>query len=221
MARKRDQTIRRQALIEATYAAGLDHGIRSLSLTDVANEAGLTRGAVLYYYEDLDALLVEAHAAGIARFCDDRDRRLAQEADPRRQLAIAIDAGLPTGPDDALMRLLYELDVLAGSSALHERLVQDLDQRQLSTYRLVLGRGVESGVFGPSLGIDTVAQSLVALEDGFGLQIVADKVATHDEAVACMRAVARELGCPTDTDDRPVVTAPSTGTVASDHSEVD
>ncbi|AOX45883.1 TetR/AcrR family transcriptional regulator [Microbacterium sp. BH-3-3-3] len=219
MARKRDQSARRQELIEATYAAGLDHGIRSLSLTDVAKEAGLTRGAILYYYEDLDALLVEAHEAGIARFCDDRDRRLAEEADPRGQLAIAIDAGLPTGPDDALMRLLYELDVLAGSSTLHERLVQDLDQRQLSTYRRVLERGVESGVFSPSVGIDLVAQTLVALEDGFGLQIVADKVTTHDEAVVCMRAVAGELGCPTDTDDRPLVREPSIGTVASVRSE--
>ncbi len=119
------------------------------------------------------------------------------------------------------MRLLYELDVLAGSSTLHERLVQDLDQRQLNTYRLVLGRGVEAGVFSPSLGIDMVAQTLVALEDGFGLQIVADKVTTHDEAAACMRAVAGELGCPTDIDERPLVREPSTETAASDHSEAD
>ena len=48
MARPRRQEARRAALIEATYAAGRQHGLRSLSLTDVAEQAGLSRGAVLY-----------------------------------------------------------------------------------------------------------------------------------------------------------------------------
>src|SRR5215207_11769055 len=103
MARPRKQEARRAALIEATYAAGRTHGLRSLSLTDVAEQAGLTRGAILYYYEDLDALLVEAHAAGVERFCDERDATVAQLDDPRVQLGAAIEAGLPSGPDDALM----------------------------------------------------------------------------------------------------------------------
>ena len=120
MARPRNQSARREALIEATYTAGRRRGLRSLSLSDVAEQAGLTRGAILYYYDDLDALLVEAHAAGVERFCDERDRLIAATDDPRAQLAAAIDAGLPSGPDDALMRLLYEFDLLAGYSTLHD-----------------------------------------------------------------------------------------------------
>ncbi|MDT5002609.1 MAG: hypothetical protein QOK12_4714, partial [Mycobacterium sp.] len=53
MARPRNQGARRQALIEATYTAGHKRGLRSLSLTDVAEQAGLSRGTVLYYYGDL------------------------------------------------------------------------------------------------------------------------------------------------------------------------
>ena len=79
---------------------------------------------MLYYYDDLDALLVEAHAAGVERFCDERDRMVDATDDPRRKLDTAIAAGLPSGPDDALMRILYEFDVLAGNSALHDDLVQ-------------------------------------------------------------------------------------------------
>ena len=56
-------------------------------------QAGLSRGAVLYYYEDLDALLVEAHAAGVERFCDQRDATVAGLDDPRDRLGAAIDAG--------------------------------------------------------------------------------------------------------------------------------
>ena len=188
---------RRTSLIEATYAAGMQHGLRALSLTAVAKQAGLTRGAVLYYFEDLDALLLEAHAAGVARFCDHRDALVAHEADPRRQLEVAITTGLPSGPDDALMRLLFELDVLAGNSELHEKLVQELDRRQLATYQGIIDGGHRAGVFRPNLTPDLVARTLVALEDGYGLHIVADRITTHTIAAEGMRAVAAELGCPT------------------------
>jgi hypothetical protein len=86
---------------------------------------------------------VEAHAAGVERFCDERDRLIAATDDPRAQLAAAIDAGLPSGPDDALMRLLYEFDVLAGNSTLHDDLVQKLYLRQSATYRGIFAAGRE------------------------------------------------------------------------------
>ena len=198
MARPRRQEERRAALIDATYAAGREHGLRSLSLTDVAAAAGLTRGAILYYYEDLDALLVEAHAAGIQRFCDERDAVLAGIADPREQLGAAIDAGLPDGPEDALMSLLYEFDVLAGKSALHDELVQKLYLRQLDTYRGVIAVGRSTGAFAPRLDDEQLAMTFVALEDAYGLHIVGgNALMTVPKAAAAMRAVAEQLGCPT------------------------
>jgi len=198
MARPKRQEARRAALIEATYAAGRMHGLRSLSLTDVAEQAGLSRGAVLYYYEDLDALLVEAHAAGVERFCDERDRLVDGLDDPRDRLGAAIDAGLPTGPDDALMSLLYEFDVLAGNSELHDELVQKLYLRQLETYRRILAAGRAAGVFAPRLADDELAMTFVALEDAYGLHIVGgNALMTVDTAAAAMRAVAADLGCPT------------------------
>lgn len=198
MARPKRQEARRAALIEATYAAGRMHGLRSLSLTDVAEQAGLSRGAVLYYYEDLDALLVEAHAAGVERFCDERDRLVDTLDDPRERLGAAIDAGLPTGPDDALMSLLYEFDVLTGNSELHDELVQKMYLRQLETYRRILAAGRTAGVFEPRLDDDELAMTFVALEDAYGLHIVGgNALMTVATAAAAMRAVARDLGCPT------------------------
>jgi DNA-binding transcriptional regulator YbjK len=199
MARPRNQGARRQALIEATYSAGHKHGLRSLSLTDVALQAGLSRGTVLYYYDDLDALLVEAHAAGVERFCDQRDRLVEATDDPRVKLGTAIAAGLPSGPDDALMRILYEFDVLAGNSALHDDLVQRMYLRQMSTYRGIFAAGRRTGAFTPGLTDDVLAMNFVALEDAYGLHIVAgNALVTVGSAESAMRAVATELGCPPD-----------------------
>ena len=193
MARPNRQLERKQALIAAAQTAVVDRGLVQLSLTDVAKEAGLTRGAILYYFDDLDDLLVETHRAGIQRFCDDREQLLQRTSvSPGEQLAIAIDTGLPSGPDDALLRLLYEFDVLAGHSALHDELVQRMYVRQLAIYR-----GVLAGTFAPAIDADDLAMTLVALEDAYGLHIVAGNshidVATARRA---MRAVASGLGCP-------------------------
>jgi len=198
MARPRKQDERRADLVEAALTAVGEHGLRSLSLADVAEKAGLTRGAILYYYEDLDALLVEAHRAGLERFCDHRDAVVAAIAEPQLQLAAAIREGLPSGPDDALMRLLYEFDVLAGTSQLHDELVERMYLRQLATYAGILERGVAAGVFEPRLEIATLAMNLVALEDAYGLHIVAgNSLITVESARAAMVAAAEGLGAPT------------------------
>ncbi|GAA0426469.1 TetR/AcrR family transcriptional regulator [Leifsonia naganoensis] len=198
MARPRKQDERRADLVEAALTAVGEHGLRSLSLADVAEKAGLTRGAILYYYEDLDALLVEAHRAGLERFCDHRDAVVAAIASPQLQLAAAIREGLPSGPDDALMRLLYEFDVLAGTSQLHDELVERMYLRQLATYTGILERGVAAGVFVPRLEVATLAMNLVALEDAYGLHIVAgNSLITVESAQAAMVAAADGLGAPT------------------------
>ncbi|MER5996855.1 TetR/AcrR family transcriptional regulator [Streptomyces viridosporus] len=173
MARPKNQDERRAHLIQAVIDTTASTGLRSLSLADVARRAGLTRGAVLYYYDDLDALLREAYRAGMERFCDRRDALQDTIGDPARLLGETIRAGLPTGPDDALMRLLYEFDVLAGSSPLHTTLVESMYERQLATYRTVLERGANAGVFNLTLDTSTAALNLVALEDAYGLHIVA------------------------------------------------
>lgn len=198
MARPRRQEERRADLVEAALTAVSERGLRSLSLADVAEKAGLTRGAILYYYEDLDALLVEAHRAGLERFCDHRDAIVAAIAEPELQLAAAIREGLPSGPDDALMRLLYEFDVLAGTSKLHDDLVERMYLRQLATYTAILERGTASGAFAPRLEVATLAMNLVALEDAYGLHIVAgNSLITVESAEAAMTAAANGLGAPT------------------------
>jgi AcrR family transcriptional regulator len=195
MARPSNQKERREKLVAAALDAASERGLRSISMTDVAAKAGLTRGAVLYYYEDLDELLVEAHRAGIARFCDARDAIVAGLSSPASQLAAAIRHGLPSGPDDALMRLLYEFDVLAGTSALHDELVERMYQRQLQTYLGILERGTASGDFAVRLPVESLAMNLVALEDAYGLHITAgNSLITVASAEQAMREAVQALG---------------------------
>ncbi|GAB3564527.1 TetR/AcrR family transcriptional regulator [Spelaeicoccus albus] len=166
-------------------------------MTDVANEAGLTRGALLYYYDDLNSLLVEAHAAGIQRVGDEREALVSGADGPSQKLGIAIESGLPSGPDDALMRLLYEFDVLAGTSELHDRLVRKLYRRQLAVFTEILEAGAAADSFNPVGEIPDIAMNFVALEDAYGLHIVAgNSLITVDAARRAIRLYASQAGCP-------------------------
>lgn len=196
MARPNTQEQRRSELVEAALKEASTQGLRSLSLTDVAKRAGLTRGALLYYFDDLDALLVEAHRAGTERFCDHRDAVVAQLSSPAEKLRAAISAGLPSGPDDALMRLLYEFDFMAGRSELHDTLVQQMYLRQTATYRAIFEEGNASGAFSISTDLDQATMNMVALEDAYSLHIVAgNRLVTVDMAYDAMLAFAEQIGC--------------------------
>lgn len=194
MARPSTQKQRRIEVVDAALSAAAEHGLRNLSLTDVANQAGVTRGALLYYYEDLDAILVEAHAAGMARVGTERAALVAQQRTPAGKLAAAIDAGLPSGPDDALMRLLYEFDVLAGKSPLHDQLVQRLYREQLDLYTEILAEGVLTGDFSLTGPLEDTAKNFVALEDAYGLHIVAGGSITVPEAQRAIAVYAQQAG---------------------------
>nr|WP_237462704.1 TetR family transcriptional regulator [Leucobacter chromiireducens] len=196
VARPSTQKQRRIEVIDAALTAAAEHGLRNLSLTDVANQAGVTRGALLYYYDDLEAILVEAHAAGMARVGTERAELVAQHSSPAGKLAAAIDAGLPSGPDDALMRLLYEFDVLAGKSPLHDALVQQLYGEQLQLYTGILEEGAASGDFALTGALADTAMNFVALEDAYGLHIVAGGSITVADAQRAIRAFAAQAGAP-------------------------
>ncbi|QIM15933.1 TetR family transcriptional regulator [Leucobacter insecticola] len=194
MARPSTQKQRRLEVIDAALEAAAEHGLRNLSLTDVANQAGVTRGALLYYYADLEAILVEAHSAGMARVGAERAALVAKHTGAPAKLNAAIEAGLPSGPDDALMRLLYEFDVLAGKSPLHDQLVQQLYGEQLALFRQILEEGVESGEFLLTGPIEDIAMNFVALEDAYGLHIVAGGSITVKDALRAIRLYAGQSG---------------------------
>src|SRR3954465_5416305 len=110
MARPRDQAERRRQLVAAAERVVPTRGAANSRLRDVAGEAGLTSGAVLYYYDELEHLLAETRQRATDRVCRPRDDAADPCDDPRDQRRAAISCGLPPGPEDDLVGLIYELD---------------------------------------------------------------------------------------------------------------
>ncbi|GAA2628712.1 TetR/AcrR family transcriptional regulator [Paractinoplanes durhamensis] len=164
---------RQQDLIEAARRAMVLHGTDGVHLKQIAAEAGLTSGAVLYHYADMQDLLLDAHHAGMERFYEHRVKRIAEVDDPVEKLVVTVRSGLPSGSDDLDVRLLCELGGAAGRNRVYAALLTTLFDRQVSMYQTILESGVLQGVFTLADHPVTIGRNLVALEDAYGYRIVA------------------------------------------------
>lgn len=192
MARPKRRVERRRDLIAAAQRAMIEHGAGQVRLNQVAEAAGLTSGAVLYHYPDIQVLLAEAHRAGMERFYEQRFRAIEHVDDPVEKLLITIRSGLPTGPEDADVRLLCELGGAAARDQTLGMLLTTLYDRQVFMYQVILEAGAARGAFSLATDALTIARNMVALEDAYGYRIVAGHpTIDHHTAVELLLAYAR------------------------------
>jgi len=170
--RRKNQAQRRQQLARAARQVLLERGAVGLRVKDVAERAGLAPSSVLYYYPNLDELLIEVSRGAIERFTERRAAAVRRLDGARDQLRLAIRLGVPSGPDDVDSRILYELDAFTGSSPAFGILTASYFDRQAVLYESILDAGARTGDFELTADALTIARGLVAMEDGLGLQVV-------------------------------------------------
>lgn len=175
MARPRNQEARRAQLGEAVQRAVLERGVDGVRLKDVADQAGVTSAAVLYYYEAVEDLVAETYQRSVDRFCLEREEAARRHDDARDQLRACIDVGVATGPDDDVARLLVELIPRSLRDPAVGVLDNALYDRQEAVYQSVLARGREQGHFTFVDAPKDLAASFVALEDGYQLEVLAGR----------------------------------------------
>lgn len=172
MARRKNQTERRGQLKQAARRVIAERGVEATRVKDVAAEAGLSPQSVLYYYPNLGDLIEEALRHGVQRFAERRFDEADRMDDPRQALVRTIRAGLPEGPDDVDMRILYEAAGYFRDHPTHGDLIRSMTARQVEVYRRILELGEARGVFRLATGAHAIARNLVALEDAYGLYII-------------------------------------------------
>lgn len=168
-------------LLVAAQRAIAEHGT-SVRLNQIASEAGVTAGAVLYHYPDMQELLFEANQSGMARFHDQRLEALAGISDPAARLIQTIRTGVPEGPEDPDVRLLCALGGEAARNNLYALLLTSLFDRQVSMYQGILDMGEATGEFVLRQESLSIARNLVALEDAYGYRMMAKHPALGYEA---------------------------------------
>ncbi|MGW6703820.1 TetR/AcrR family transcriptional regulator [Streptomyces sp. NPDC054956] len=182
---------RRAELGKAVERALLVRGLEGLRLRDIAEEAGVTPAAVLYY-GDLDALVHGTYQQAIERYSQEREQAATRFDDARDQLRACIDKGVASGPDDALTRLLFEYWPRCLRDARAAALDSALTERQIAVYSAILVLGRAQGHFVLRDPPRLLAASFVAMEDGYQMEVLAGR-RTRSEVISALCAYARAV----------------------------
>lgn len=173
MTRPRRQDARRTQIVTAAGRVLARNGLRGARLRDVAAEARLSPGSVLYYYSDFEDVLVLAIEAAVEQFYTARLRIADAVRDPRERVVRLVEAGVPDDVSEEL-RTVYECVGYVRQRPDLMPLLRSMTERQVGLYRATLDAGTLAGVFEPVAPIGTVARNIVALEDAYDLYALSD-----------------------------------------------
>lgn len=173
MGRPNRQAERRQDIFSAAIAVIERHDLATLTLTEVADELGLTPNAVRYYFKDVETLILELALRSNVRFYDNRRVAAARFQDPRDQLSRVIADGLPTGPEDAEWRVIWRAFLSAGFELDQRPVIQQIFHLQVGLYLDVLTSDEAQRVFSLSVPAQDIALTIMSMEDYLGYRVVA------------------------------------------------
>ena len=189
MPRLVDHDARKRELLDASLALVASEGIEAATLRRLARAADCTTGAITYYFEGRDSLLVamlrRAHQTTGARML----LAAGQGASPRDRLWAVLMEALPLDPE----RLAEWRVWLAfwGAAAGNPALVEE-NLARYAEWRALLQTLVRD-LAGTKADLPLRVDVLMGLIDGFGLQIALSKGLQSEGAVTLRQSAERVL----------------------------
>lgn len=175
--------VRRPQLLEAAAGVIAERGIASTRIADVAERAGTSPPAVLYWFGSKDELLAEALTFQEERFDTELTGSMEALERPRDKLRLLLGSSA-ADYDWTLWMELWTRALRDRSSRVARR---RLDERWRAQIAEVIRDGQRAGEFGEA-DPDDVALVLASLIDGLAVQVT-----LGDPAVPKERMLARAL----------------------------
>jgi len=170
-------------LLEAAAGVIAERGIASTRIADIAERAGTSSPAILYWFESKDELLAEALTVEEERFYRQLTDRMEELESPSDKLRLMLESSAEEYDWTLWMELWTR--ALRDRSTLAAR--RRLDDRWRAQIAEVIRQGQRAGEFGEA-DAEEVAVVLASLIDGLAVQVT-----LGDPAVSPERMLARTL----------------------------
>jgi AcrR family transcriptional regulator len=157
--------IRKPQILGAAAEVIAERGIAATRIADVAERAGTSAPAILYWFESKDELFAEALAYEEDRFSEELAERLPTLAGPSDRLRLLIEESA-AGSDWKLWMELWTHALRDGGA---RRARRELDVRWRAMFADIIREGQEAGEFG-RVDPDDAAMTLASLIDGLAVQ---------------------------------------------------
>ncbi|WP_165837182.1 TetR/AcrR family transcriptional regulator [Phenylobacterium hankyongense] len=172
MARTVDHNERREVFAAAALRVIMRDGIAGLTVREVAREAGFTTGALTHYFHSKDQLLIEAseHSAKLVR---ERMERAAERTPAVEAIRDVVAFALPL---TAETRGYWRIWVGYWERSSYDDEVARVMRLRYGEWRSrlagLLARAQQEGDVAADVNIRHASESLVALVDGIGVQVL-------------------------------------------------
>jgi AcrR family transcriptional regulator len=169
----RQRPNRPEQILAAACRAIQQRGFANTRIADIAAEAGMSTGAIHYYFEVKDEVLIAALKWASAQLFDRLEQLADEAASERARLVLLLEHAVPLpGPRrgeyvlwiELWVRALQEPDLLPECEA--------LSRRWRGYFFEAVRRGTEAGEFAPVADPDEVAERLLAQVDGLGFELL-------------------------------------------------
>jgi AcrR family transcriptional regulator len=181
--------LRKPQLLEAAAGVIAERGIASTRIADVAERAGTSAPAVLYWFKTKDELLAEALTVEEERFYEELTERMNALERPRDRLRLLLEASAEEY-DWTLWMELWTRALRDRSTWVARR---RLDDRWRSQIAEVIREGQKVGEFGEA-DPDAVAVVLASLIDGLAVQVtLGDPVVSEERMLRHALEIAGRL----------------------------
>lgn len=191
---------RHQEILDAAARVITERGLAETRISDIAEQAGVSPGLILYYFESKDRLLSEALTYANDQFYLRMSREIRRIPSAKDQLRRLIDLSVP-----GYLQEFGRLDEWALWIEVWVRALRDpqmakdreaLDQRWRSQIADIVRGGQGAGEFASTEQTEELALRLAALIDGLAIQVIMNDSQVSPEHMhrTCLEVAARELG---------------------------
>lgn len=191
---------RHREILDAAARVITERGLAETRISDIAAQAGVSPGLILYYFDSKDRLLAEALSFSNDQFYLRTSREIRRLPNAREQLRRLIDLSVPGylpefgRLDEWALWIEVWVRALRDVSMAKER--EALDERWRSQIADIVRGGIESGEFDRDADPDEFALHLASLMDGLAIQVAMNdpKVTPGRMHRTCLEVAAHELG---------------------------
>jgi AcrR family transcriptional regulator len=191
---------RHQEILDAAARVITERGLAETRISDIAEQAGVSPGLILYYFESKDRLLSEALTFANDQFYVRMSREIRRIPAAKDQLRRLIDLSVPGFLPEYGRLDEWALWIEVWVRALRDpEMAKDreaLDQRWRSQIADIIRRGQSSGEFRSPEPTDELALRLATIIDGLAIQVIMNDSQVSPEHMhrTCLEVAARELG---------------------------
>jgi AcrR family transcriptional regulator len=184
--------IRKPQILEAAASVITERGLDATRIADVADRAGTSPSAVLYWFGSRDELLTAALVADEDRFARELGERLATVEGAAARLRLLIELTVEE-PDITLW-------IETWARALHDPEMADqryrLDSNWWELIASLIVAGQHEGSFDPEIDAADAALAIAALLDGLSVQVTlgAEQVPSDRMRALVLTMAAAALG---------------------------